>query len=103
MKGGHTDVEPDGKDGSVDDGRHQHTPVEAGPASCMSRPRRRQGQEALEVVDGREAGLGIACLPKIRRRQVEGQELAVRGSRPSGVPSARPIRLSCRIVIGVHG
>ena len=39
--------------------RHQHTPVEAGPV----------GQEALEAVDGREAGLGI----------VEGQELAVHG------------------------
>ena len=44
----------------MDDGWRQHTPVEAGSA----------GQEALEVVDGREAGLGI----------VEGQELAVHGA-----------------------
>ena len=44
----------------MDDGRHQHAPVEAGSA----------GQEALEAVDGRKAGLGI----------VEGQELAVHGA-----------------------
>jgi len=55
-----SDVEPDGNDGSVDDGRHQHTPVEAGSV----------GEEALEAVDGRKAGLGI----------VEGQELAVHGA-----------------------
>lgn len=53
-------VEPGGNGTSVDDGRHQHTPVEAGSAA----------QEALEAVDGREAGLGI----------VEGQELAVHGA-----------------------
>ena len=42
-------VEPGGNGSSVDDARHQHTSVEAGPV----------GQETLEVVYGREAGLGI--------------------------------------------
>ena len=55
-----THIEPRRKSGAVEFHRHQHTPVEAGSA----------GQEALEVVDGREAGLGI----------VEGQELAVHGA-----------------------
>jgi len=42
-------VEPGGNGSSVDDARRQHTPIVAGPV----------GQEALEAVDGREAGLGI--------------------------------------------
>nr|WP_245795239.1 hypothetical protein [Desulfacinum infernum] len=52
-------IEPRRKSSLVKFHRYQHTPVEAGST----------GQEALEVVDGREAGLGI----------VEGQELAVHG------------------------
>ena len=42
-------VEPGNNDNSMDDGWRQHTPIVAGPV----------GQEALEAVDGREAGLGI--------------------------------------------
>ena len=53
-------VEPGRNDNSVDACRHQHTPVKAGFA----------GQEALEAVDGREAGLKI----------VERQEFAVHGA-----------------------
>ena len=53
-------VESGENDSSVDAGWHQHTPVEAWSA----------GQEALEAVDGWEAGLGI----------VEGQEFAVHGN-----------------------
>jgi len=60
MEGLYPDVEPSGNDSSVDDGRHQHTPIEAWSA----------GQEALEAVDGREADLGI----------VEGQKLVVHGA-----------------------
>ena len=63
-----TRIEPRRKSGAVEFHRHQHTPVEAGSA----------GQEALEAVDGREAGLGI----------VEAQKFAVHGApqRPSGAP-----------------
>jgi len=60
MKRRYTDVEPGGNGTFMDDGRYQHTPVEAGSA----------GQEVLEVVDGREAGLGI----------VEGKRLSVPGA-----------------------
>ena len=72
MKGLHPDVEPSGNGTSVDDGRRQHTPVEAGAAGLTVRARTQTGQEALEAVDGREAVLGI----------VEGQELAVHGTPP---------------------
>lgn len=58
--------------------RHQHTPVEAGSA----------GQEAFEVVDGREAGPGI----------VEGQEFAVHGPPAAAwdvVPPELGVRCAC--------
>lgn len=62
-------VKPDQDAASSCTCRHQHTPVEAGSA----------GQEALEVVDGREAGLGI----------VEGQKFAVHGA-PAAARGAVP-------------
>jgi len=65
-------VEPGENDSSVDAGWHQHTPVEAWSA----------GQEALEAVDGWEAGLGI----------VEGQEFAVHGAPAAARGAVLPVR-----------